>query len=520
MQPNQPKQQKPKNGNFSENLAEMRTLAIAITRNKTIKIKYDPKLPTSMFNPETNQISLSLEPYPDFVKNNHILAIKVLDGDLGHELGHLVKSKPLNEYFNNWVTKIKRQRGYFKLAHNLVNIVEDRRVNHYITKRYRFDIGKRLLLANLILKDMIDNAIEPKQVIKGTMGTQKPTSVNTQISQGLPMGVYMMAILTNQGLYEGKCTQLWSKLSPEANQDMTQILEVLKNSQYQALRIDLIRTLQTIYDLLKKHLPEDYTSKQYIVSRRGGNLKGDLSDRLKEALEAEIEAEMKEIEEDEKQEHLKDLAKGGGAGEGTGEEIPAPEPDFNAYQVLLDECKPQITELLNKLKQTVKPRCNRQIFQKRGKMMSPLLSKIYVNSFRNNVQNVYTNVQTTFEKEQVAIGFLFDYSGSVDRDTAQKITTILNEVFGHYVDDGGFSISAFGADSQKVKTFFENFDNTRARIGAISVNAGGTEVSVLLEAYLKMFNAVKGQRRKILVIASDFYFGDEQKAEVGGEGGW
>jgi hypothetical protein len=145
--------------------------------------------------------------------------------------------------------------------------------------------------------------------------------------------------------------------------------------------------------------------------------------------------------------------------------------------------------------------------------MSPILSRIYTNSFRGTVRNVYTKLNTSFEKEQVCILFNFDYSGSVDKKEAEKITTILNEVFGHYVDDYGFGITCFGADTQRIKTPFETFENTRARIGAISVNACGTELAVALEADLKMFNTIKNERRRILVVASDFCLSDENECE-------
>lgn len=509
------------NGEFSKILNEIRNIAIAITKDKRISVKYRPDQLTSSFNMENFEISLSLAPYPNFVKMSPRLARKVLDGDMAHECGHLVLTKPLWEYYNNWVTKIKRKRGYFKLAHEICNIVEDIRVNHFIILRYRFDVGKRLLLANLILKDMINNTTEPKQVAissmlpKGKKGEnftslENPQATIMEIKAGMQDGIYMVAILGGQGVYEGKCTQFWNKLSPEAKKDCEKAIKILEDVKYKRLRIDIIRASQEIYDLIAKHLKADYSSKIYVVSRRGGDLKGDISERLKELLEQEDRKEQKEEEE---KEHLKDLNKGSGAGEGTGEEIPAPQPNFESYSKLLEECKPEITQLLNMLKKQLKPRVSRQIFQKRGKMMSPIVPRIYANSFTSTVRNVYMNIQSQFEKEQVAIGFLFDYSGSVSREDAERITTVLNEVFGHYVDDYGFSISCFGADSQKVKTFFETFENTRARIGAISVDAGGTEIAVLLEAYLKMFNTIKGERRKILVIASDFDFCDTEKAE-------
>jgi hypothetical protein len=505
------------NGAFSKILDEMRNLAIAITKDKRIRVKYIPEQPTSAFNMENFEISLSLQSYPDFVKTSPRLFRKILDGDMAHECGHLILTKPNWEFFNNWTTKIKRQRGYYKLAHEVCNLVEDKRINHFIILRYRFDVGKRLLLANLILKDMIDNTIEKPQIRTSSIlpkgeSLGENTNITMPIQAGQQEGVYMVAILCNEGLYEAKCTELWDKLSPDTRKDTEEALKILEGTKYQRVKLDIIRSCQAIYDLVAKHLKADYTTKEYVVSRRGGNIKGKISDKLKQLLE---QAEKEEQQEEDKKKHLEDLQKGSGAGEGTGIEIPSPEPDFEAYSKLLDECKPEITELLNLLKTRMKPRVSREIFQKRGKMMSPIVPRIYTNSFRGTVRNVYLRTTTKFEKEQVAIAFLFDYSGSVDRNQAQKITTILNEVFGHYVDDYGFSISAFGADSQRVKSHFETFENTRARIGAISVNAGGTEVSVLLEAHLKMFNSIKGERRKILVIASDFCFNgdDEQKAE-------
>jgi hypothetical protein len=144
--------------------------------------------------------------------------------------------------------------------------------------------------------------------------------------------------------------------------------------------------------------------------------------------------------------------------------------------------------------------------------MSPLTARAYANSFRSEVKNVYLNNSVRFEKEQVCLGFLFDFSGSVDRTQALDITTILNEVFGNYVDDLGFAIAVFGENSQKIKGFFETFANTRARIGNIGVSASGTEISVNLASFLKMFNKANPDRHKILIIASDFEFGDEDKA--------
>jgi hypothetical protein len=851
------------NSNFSEILNEMRNLAMAITKDKRVRVKYIPSQPTSSFNMETYEIALSLESYPEFVRKFPRLFRKVLDGDMGHECGHLILTRPNWEFFNNWATKIKRQRGFYKLAHEICydkltevltkngwkffkditledeiatitkegfieyqnplkvirqrydgmmyhwdgdhidekvtpdheliirkkwkenferipafalaeykakesyefqignfkwkgkspktiiigdknfpikdglsliawyvseghlgyynrsyrteisntnpiyrneirslvskywnfvespsninftisnkslfeflskecgkgshnkkipqfvknlsselieyflnelfkgdgnfrnkkirlystvspklsddvqelvlkiglsgvviynnpkytitvnhekltpcctkevkkeeyhgivydvrvpnhtlivrrngkvvlgsncNIVEDKRVNHFIILRYRFDIGKRLLLANLILKDMMDNEMEEHKIIANVQmqsqmasllqganvgnvvqldagesldftvdskGHTQTTSTkpNIQVQSGKQDGVYMVAILCNQGLYEAKCTQLWKQLTPEGKKDCEQALKVLERVKYKRIKLDLIRSCQEIYDLVAKHLKADYTTKEYVCSRRGGNIKGTISDKLKQLLEAE---EQKEEKEEEEKKQKEDLAKGSGAGEGTGDEIPAPEPNFEAYESLLDECKPEISQLLNQLKKLMKPRVQREIFQKRGRMMSPIIPRIYTNSFRGTIKNVYLRTTAHMEKEQVCIQFDFDFSGSVDKHEAEKITTVLNETFGHYVDDYGYGITCFGADTQKIKTPFETFENTRARIGGISVNSAGTELAVAMEANLKMFNSVKGERRKILVIASDFSLSDEKECE-------
>ena len=526
------------NGNFSQILNEMRNLAIAITKDKRIRVKYVPEQATSAFNMETYEITLSLQSYPDFVRKFPRLFRKVLDGDMGHECGHLILTKPNWEFFNNWATKIKRQRGFYKLAHEICNIVEDKRVNHFIILRYRFDIGKRLLLANLILQDMMNNEMEEKKIIaqiqtpsilqganvgnviqldagesldmtvdsKGHTQTTG-TKPNVKVESGKQEGVYMVAILINQGLYEAKCTQLWKQLTPEAKKDCELALKALERVKYKRIKLDLIRSCQEIYDLVAKHLKADYTTKEYVCSRRGGNIKGQISDKLKQLLEAE---EQKEEKEEEEKKQKEDLAKGSGCGQGTGEEINAPEPNFEAYSTLLDECKPEISELLNLLKVKMKPRVERAMFQKRGKMMSPIIPRIYTNSFRGTVRNVYLRTTTRFEKEPIKIGFMFDFSGSVDKHEAEKITTVLNEVFGHYVNDGDFAITAFGADSQRLKVFNESYQNTRARIGNISVNSAGTEMAVLLEAFLKMFSCFKNER-KVLVIASDFCTSDENE---------
>jgi len=493
------KQKNGKNDNFSEQLNDLRNLALTITNDDKIGVKYDANAQTSFYNPETNDITLSLSPYPEFVSKTERLAKKVLDGDLLHEALHDSLTKPIWHSLNNFATRIQNKKGSVELAKHIINLIEDKRINYFGEIRFRLDLGKRLQLANLILKDTIETGL-----IKG----------KTQINLKFGEAPLIMGVLCNKGLYEADCTEIFAKMSDKAKEATNKALEIMENCKYMRLKIDILKANEDIYNLIEPFCDKtnEFSLKMLIPSRRGGDLKGQLSEALKNALMAQIKEEEKKESDKKAQELIEDLLKGGSAGEGTGEEIPTPEPNFAEYSRLVDRNKEEITKLLNKLKIHLKPRFKREIFQKRGKFMSPLTARAYVNSFRSEVKNVYLNNRVKFEKEQVAIGFLFDYSGSVNRKEAQDITTILNEVFGNYVDDLGFAIAVFGENSQKVKTFFETFANTRARIGNISVSASGTEVSVNLASFLKMLNKVNPERHKMLVIASDFEFGDEDKA--------
>jgi len=180
---------------------------------------------------------------------------------------------------------------------------------------------------------------------------------------------------------------------------------------------------------------------------------------------------------------------------------------------LVSDVKPQIDRLFARLKQIVRPQVQRDIYQKRGRMMSNLVSRSYVNSLMRPVTNIHVQNTLKLEKEKVNIGMLIDYSGSVSRQTALEITTILTETFGNYVEDYGFSIGAFAEDNQYVKRFFEPFNNTRCRIPNISVNSCGTRLHDLLESMLKQMNAIHEERRKILVVASDFQLSDTDDCE-------
>ena len=496
-----------KNENFSKELEQLRSLAISLTNDTKLKVIYDPKSPTSWFHYGKNTICLSLQMYPEFVVNNIRIARQVLDGDLGHEVGHYKLGKNVIKYVERWIEHLKmHKRDFPNLACEIVNVMEDRRGNYMVENRWQYDIGKRLTFANLIIKDMIETNLE--KALKETIqkhGLEK-----------IPRVALMWTIFGNEGLYEADCSCLWAKLTEEEKADLKEAIRLMEESRYSRLRIIVVNNFKTVYKIFKKHARRDFKKKlftiprmvQFVPSQQGGGLKGDISEELKaklrEMIKKEIEAEQDALKED--------LQKGHMAGEGTGDEIPAPEPDFGKYAELVVENNPEIDALLRKLKTFMRPNMRRSIYQKRGKLMPQLIARSFITSKKRRVTNVFIKNAVKYEKEKVNIAFLIDFSGSVDRKTAQNILTILTEVFGRFVEDFGFEIGVFGDNFQRIKTFFEMYDNTKARVGNVTVNSWGTRIHDILEAFLKTFNSIKQDRRKILVIASDFSFSDEAEA--------
>ena len=239
----------------------------------------------------------------------------------------------------------------------------------------------------------------------------------------------------------------------------------------------------------------------------GGSLKTKLNEESKE-VKAEIEAEKEEKEAKEakeKAEKLKEELREKQRKPSDGSEIAAPIPNHLAYSRLVTKNQRLITELLNRLKQIVKPKTQRTIFQKKGRLMSNILAQAYTNSFNRIVENIYVKTESIYEKQKVAIAFLFDSSGSVNKTKLFDCMTVLNEVFGQYLSDSEFSIANFGTNLQRVKTFSETYENTKARIPAVDCGFDNNEmINTLLESYLKQFNGISKEYKKICCIISDF----------------
>ncbi len=492
------KQEARTKANFSQELEELRNLAVYLTKDTGIHLKYDAKAETCSFDHKENLIVLTTNAYPDYVKNNERICRKLLDSSCAHEAGHRTKTVPLLPYVERHIQRLKlHKRSFPELFSLIVNTVEDKRINIFNKDRYRFDVGKRQELKELIFKDQIETNLAKE------LKDPKITKA------GLLLGA-----IGNKTLYNVDITPILAKLDADEQKDVQEALRLCEAVKYKSLRIDVFNTYVQIYDLIAKHIKEDANAGQLMVryvlgsGYAGKLIKGDVSDALKQAL-----AQIVKEEEDAEKKLEEDLKKGEGAGQGTGLEIPPPEPDIAEYEQIVASVKPEIDRLLGKLKRIMKPIVSQEIYQRQGRIMANILARSYINSLHRNVQNIYVKRTVKLEKEKIALGMIIDFSGSVDKETALKITTILTEVFGNFVEDYGFAIGAFGENCQRIKSFFEEFNNTRARIANINVSSCGTRLHDLLVSFLKMFNNIHEERRKVLVIASDFSLCDQEESE-------
>jgi len=483
---------------IAKKLEKLHKIALIIAKDKKLGLKWSRSAPTAFINYLTNTITLTdnclpkgSQKYPRFYEWS-------LEALVSHEAGHRLLSYPFFKTFSRWID----QKRFKNLAKEINNIIEDKRVNYFIEKRYRLDLGKKLRLLYEIDRKLLEKKLEKD---KESFNPKKLTTMQI-----------FLAILTNKGLYNSeKFKEKALSLIPESSlkekfkQDIEKALSLLEKAKFTRLKSELLRIHNEIYEIAKKWSwnCDFIEGKAWIPKLSGGELEIEIDDEVGYEIESQIEKGDQNQEETEG----KGKSGSGGFGKSTGEEIPAPTPDFEAYSWLVQKNQPEIQKLLRKLKKTLKPITEKKLFEKQGRLIKPILAKAYVKSLRRRVKRVYIKTIEKFEKEKASFGILVDFSGSVPKNQAFDIITILNEVCGNWLEDSSFSLMVFGANYQKIKTFFESFHNTKARIGGISVSSYATELLQPLEAMFRLFNNITAERRRILIIASDFYVDKQNK---------
>jgi len=472
---------------ISKSLGQLRNIALAISKCSQISVDYSDEAKTAYIDLENLNITLTKNCLPKGIEKYPTLFQYLLDGLVAHEAGHYVKTRPIDKRYKLFVN---RQR-FKRLAQQITNIIEDKRVDYFIINRYRFDFGRRLALTNEVIN---------KSMTK-TMKKTLPSSYHNVL--------LMMNQLVHVGLYDGKINKkLHGQLDDSQKADLKECLYLLERAKIIQIKSELIRISQQMYNLIARHINTDSDEGigTLIPNQAGGGLGLGSIDKSTKAKGEKLE---KEKEEKTKQKSREDdLSRHGGAGCSHGNNIPAPKPNQTKYFALVKRNAKRIAELMDMLKTFVKPSTNRAIYQRHGRLMNKILARAYTNSFKRKVSRIYIKTETEYEKQKISMGFLIDYSGSMNYQESCDSVTILNEVFGNWLDDESYAIIVFGGDYQKIKTFFEQFNNTRCRIGGISVNTGATNMAKCTSDMRKMFNSITDERLKLLVVCSDFIFGD------------
>lgn len=476
-----------------DELKQLHNLMASLTHDTTISLKIDDTEPTAYYTFKEHTMVITRQCLPAGIEEFPIVFKKLQDGLICHESGHVVKTKPMWKRWCKWIKSKKNQ----KLAHAIFNIIEDKRVNTFMELRYRFDVGKRLRL----LRELTAKTFEPVAHAKYDTNKDK-----------LSKGAILVSALAQKGLYDGDISWIINDLNDVEKKELDDLLSLLEGTKHLQIPEKLLMTAEQMYKILEPHT--DFRDITFLLHAmiQDGKIKGAITPELKKLLqvfEKRVKKKLKEAmgegkkAEDEDQRLLS-------AGTGTGANIPAPTPNWKEYQRLVMKNEPEILRLLAKLKKELRPNIQNKTFQSKGRIMSGIIGKAVVSSMKRPVEDIYIKKETILEKRKIAMAIVVDFSGSMSEEEAKDVLTILGETFGRWCEDYAFSIFTFSDTYQKIKTNFEQYANTKGRIGG-DIQSGGTMLANCLKDVTKMILCTEEDRTKIVVVASDFCLGDDNE---------
>lgn len=487
-------------------IEELHNIAVSIMKTSKINVIMDNKLPTAMTDFKNIYVTTSL--VPQELRRYKRVVSRVLDGEVSHEAGHIVITAPVKEKLKTWVT---RQRN-MQLANIVHQSLEDKRVNHYILQRYRFDFAFRLqLLADVSNRLWVDTL----KMQLAQMRNSTPANTMKPEEQFVEQILIPISIL--KGLWHWEIEKDF-KMNQEQKDFGQRVAKVFDEARFDKMTMAVVNRHQQLYDILEERIQKSGEEPQKSCPKSvGGEMDLQSGQETKKAL-AKMEKSLKEAEEKAKAEEERE-GKGKGdkdsqmaIGTGSGLNIPTPEPNEAEYQRLVQKNREHIERLLNLLKKLAKSKLLTDKWRKQGRFMTEILAKAFASSTRRKVQDVYSSRTMQLERAEACIGLIVDLSGSVSEEDAKDSLTVIAEVCGRWLRDEDFAIMVFGSDYQKVKAFVEPYHTTRIRIGGVRT-MGGTELYSPLNEMYQMMKAQRNNRAKILMIVSDFYVSEEEKCK-------
>ena len=185
---------------IAKKLEKLHKIALIIAKDKKIGLKWSRSAPTAFINYENNTITLTDNGLPKGSQKYPRFYNWSLEALVSHEAGHRLLSFPFYKTFSRWI----EQKRLKNLAKEINNIIEDKRVNYFIEKRYRLDLGKKLKLLYEIERKLLEKKLETD---KKDFNPKKLTTIQI-----------FLAILTNKGLYGSEKFKTEAlKLIPESS---------------------------------------------------------------------------------------------------------------------------------------------------------------------------------------------------------------------------------------------------------------------------------------------------------------
>jgi hypothetical protein len=454
---------------------ELKAIATAITNNKYIPIEITTEKEAYT---DFNKISIGIDLLPKGIKLNSNFAKKLLNGLCLHEGGHNVISKMPYRYYK----AKERNLNFIEIWRYITNLIEDLRVDYYIQNRYRYDLGKDLTFTL--------NELGKSFKLSILSSVDKLNTIERIINYILFKTKFNINLYNELGIYGIRAFKDYEK----------EVFEILEKVKYTNLYNRLLEYAKRLYDILILFIENEGDNYDNIPNIIGGLIEPLLTEEQK-----------KEIEKEEKEGKEKYSKGGKKVSRGLGLEIPAPKPDIREYEKIVKRVKNEINRLLNLLKKTQTWINEKKDYQKYGRLMSKIISKAYVNSLRNRVENIHTLNINKPKEQKIFLAILVDLSSSVNTYEAMKSLTIFSEVASKWLNDSEFCIIVYGENYMKIKTFYEKYDNVKGRIGGLT-NLGGTKPYEPIVKILELFQNLKG-RKKLLIHVSDFEFYSKEEIE-------
>jgi len=522
-----------------ERLEILRSVCVISTTNREdVPVLFRDDIHTAQTDLSTiyityNSVPENLRAYDDVV----FIALK---GETLHEAGHIKYTVEVDQQYKDWAKRLHAS----ELTQLIRNLVEDARINFRMSEPFRHGVGENLKDWHRVLgaswvwterKEIAEMATKTGPDWKGVP----------------PQKEIINRFIAIKGLYgrDAEVDELIKDYFPNMPQewrdDMNKGAEILRKARTHRIWLkELFPDANNLYRIMQKYAPDGVEGAGEGRPQYGGDgpsqpIDGMPSDEDKpegrivkgggmsaanwpapygkKELEAptDLVAGAEAAEEDKEKKQAQKIAtkgRGFGAGPGTGEDIEYPRPDEAAYKRRRDSLASIIQRMRNMLKFESKPKYETVRYKPQGRMMQGILAQAVVQARNRPITDIYSKNTVRYEKSETTLALVVDLSGSTDFETMVNTLTIIAEVAGMWLPDENWGIFAFGDRFQKIKTFFEQYETTKYRIGGMQ-GLGGTELGVPLFKIREMFKKLKQKPgNKVCIIVSDFdLFGDDPK---------